>query len=432
MSGATDPAQAASADDNTPPPIIRKVANRIMWWLIALYFVAILDRGNVAYAAVPMSQALGLSTAMFGFGVGIMYLTYSLFEVPSNMMLARFGARLTLTRIAVLWGLCTTALAAVWSAESFYVLRAILGAAEAGLFPGVMLYLPFWFPVAYRARYNAMFNFAVPAAYIFGSVISGAILAMDGIAGIAGWRWLFLLEGLPAVLLGIACHFLLSDGPKDAKWLNADEKAWLEAQLTPAHPHSAGTFSALAKPEVWLLAMCNFGLFTGLLTVSVWLPQIFHAQGLGFGITGVLTAVPALGGIAGMYWFSRRSDRKKERFGHAAGAFLLAASGFVIAAYGTGSTTQTLIGFAVANAGVYATQAIFWTIPQSYLPRASAPVAIGMIAMLGSLGGAVAPLIIGWIKDETGGFFWGFVVNALVFCAAAALIYAIRGRFERR
>nr|WP_158500138.1 MFS transporter [Sphingopyxis macrogoltabida] len=154
MSGATDPAQAASADDNTPPPIIRKVANRIMWWLIALYFVAILDRGNVAYAAVPMSQALGLSTAMFGFGVGIMYLTYSLFEVPSNMMLARFGARLTLTRIAVLWGLCTTALAAVWSAESFYVLRAILGAAEAGLFPGVMLYLTFWFPVAYRARYG--------------------------------------------------------------------------------------------------------------------------------------------------------------------------------------------------------------------------------------------------------------------------------------
>lgn len=433
-----DRARAVQLPDDRPD-VIQKVARRVMWWLVALYFFAILDRSNVAYAAVPMARDIGLTAAMFGVGVGIMYFTYSLFEVPSNLLLARFGARLTLTRIAMLWGMCTMATAWVWSPGSFYVLRALLGVAEAGLFPGVMLYLTFWFPARYRARYNAFFNYAIPAASIFGSLISGAILSLDGFLGVAGWKWLYILEGIPAVLLGVACHFFLSDTPAQARWLSPEEKAWLQSSIVAdrvgrkeGETHAKGTFlSLILNPKVILLGLCNSGLFCGLVTGSAWLPQIVHGFGLDFVTVGILVACPSVAGVFGMIWFSRRSDRINERFGHAGCAFLLTGAGFLLAAAGMASLPLVLIGFAIVNAGVFAAQAVFWTIPQSFLSERAAPGAIGVIAMMGSIGGALSPVFVGWIKDHTGGFVAGFLAVASILLAAAGALLLLGLHFRR-
>ena len=421
------------------PDIIRKVARRVMWWLVALYFFAILDRSNVAYAAVPMARDIGLTAVTFGMGVGVMYISYSLFEVPSNLLLARFGARLTLTRIAVLWGLCTMASAWVWSPGSFYLLRALLGMAEAGLFPGAMLYLTFWFPARYRARYNGFFNYAVPAASIFGSLISGVILSMDGWLGLAGWKWLYLLEGVPAVFLGLACHVFLSDTPAQARWLSAEEKAWLQASIaadragrTDGEAQATGRLLPLiVNPRVILLGLCNSGLFCGLVTGSAWLPQIVHGFGLNFVTVGLLVACPSVAGVLGMIWFSRRSDRANERFGHASFAFLLTGAGFLLAAAGMASLPLVLIGFAIVNAGVFAAQAVFWTIPQSFLSERAAPGAIGLIAMMGSIGGALSPVFVGWIRDQTGGFAAGFGTVALILFAVGGALWGLRGWFRK-
>ena len=409
-----------------------------MWWLVALYFFAILDRSNVAYAAVPMARDIGLTAVTFGIGVGVMYMTYSLFEVPSNLLLARFGARLTLTRIAILWGLCTMATAWVWSPGSFYLLRALLGMAEAGLFPGVMLYLTFWFPARYRARYNAFFNYAIPAASIFGSLISGAILSMDGFLGLAGWKWLYLLEGAPAVLLGIACHVFLRDTPAQAQWLTAEEKAWLQSSIAAdradraaSQTHDGGKLlSLIVNPRVILLGLCNAGLFCGLVTGSAWLPQIVHGFGLDFVTVGILVACPSVAGVFGMIWFSRRSDRINERFGHASFAFLLTGAGFLLAAAGMASLPLVLVGCAIVNAGIFAAQAVFWTIPQSFLSERAAPGAIGVIAMMGSIGGAMSPVFVGWIRDQTGGFVAGFLAVAIILFAVAATLWIMRLRFR--
>src|ERR1700733_1354802 len=209
------------------PNVIRKVAWRLMWFVMALYFLAVLDRGNISFAAISMNRDLGLNAQMFGIAVGVMYFTYSMFEIPSNLILGRFGARVTLTRIAILWGIATVLMAFTQGPWSLYAFRAFLGFAESGLFPGVILFLSLWLPFAYRARYNAMFNYAVPVSYIFGSLISGAVLGLDGTFGIAGWKWLFILEGAPPIALGVIGIFYLTDRPRDANWLAPSEKPWL-------------------------------------------------------------------------------------------------------------------------------------------------------------------------------------------------------------
>ncbi len=413
------------ASENTPVDqdrLIRKVANRVMWWLLALYFVSVLDRSAVAYAAVPMSKDIGLTTAMYGFGVGIMYLTYALFEIPSNLLLARIGARLTFARIAILWGLCTVFMAAMQSPASFYAARAFLGAAEAGLFPGVMLYLTFWFPHAYRARYNAMFTLASPAAVIVGAVISGPILSLDGVLGIAGWRWLFLIEGLPAVMLGLACYLVLYDSPAGATWLSPHERAWLRSKTTEPKAARKTSVRDLFRLDIALLALCNFAQFAGLVTFGSWLPQILHAQGWNPSQAGLLTALPSVVGVAGMFIISRNSDQTGERFLHSSLAFVMTALGYALAAGGGHSTIATLVGFTCASIGLFATQAVFWTIPQNYLAPSLAPLAVGFIAMVGSIGGALAPMVLGWTKDATGDFQIGFAGVALLLVVAAVAV----------
>jgi MFS transporter, ACS family, tartrate transporter len=420
---------AAPTSEVAGPAVVRKVAWRLMWFVMALYFLAILDRGNISFAAISMNKDLGLNAQMFGIAVGVMFFTYSIFEIPSNLILARFGARVTLTRIAILWGIATVLMAFAQGPWSLYAFRALLGFAESGLFPGVMLLLSLWFPFAYRARYNAMFNYAVPISYIFSSLISGAILDLDGTLGIAGWKWLFILEGAPPILLGIIGIFYLTDRPRDATWLAPQERTWLAAEIERDARalgviHDRSLFKTLMKPMVLLFALCNFGLFCGLASLFSWLPQIIKTFGLPNSQVGIVTAIPPLAGLVGMILLSRHSDRLGERFIYSLCTLLLAATGFAIAAFAP-NPTLIIIGFMIANVGVYGTQAVFWTIPQSYLSRDSAPGAIGLITMVGSIGGALIPVVIGRIKDSTGDFTGGFlVVSAALVIAAVGITVA--------
>src|SRR5580704_6833745 len=424
------PIPVQPASEVSGPAVVRKVAWRLMWFVMALYFLAILDRSNISFAAISMNRDLGLNAQMFGIAVGIMFFTYSIFEIPSNLVLARYGARLTLTRIAILWGIATVLMAFAQGPWSLYVSRAFLGFAESGLFPGVMLFLSLWFPFAYRARYNAMFNYAVPISYIFGSLISGAILDLDGVLGLAGWKWLFILEGAPTILLGVIGIFYLTDRPRQANWLTPQEKAWLAAEIERDARdrgviHDRSLLKTLMKPMVLLFALCNFGLFCGLASLFSWLPQIIKTFGLPNSQVGMVTAIPPLAGLVGMILLSRHSDRLGERFIYSCCTLLLAASGFAIAAFAP-NPVLIIIGFMVANVGVYGTQAVFWTIPQSYLSRDSAPGAIGLIGMVGSIGGALVPVAIGRIKDSTGSFTGGFLVVAAALAIAAACVMVAR------
>ena len=420
--------------DVVGPVVVRKVAWHLMWFVMALYFLAILDRGNISFAAISMNKDLGLNAQMFGIAVGVMYFTYSMFEIPSNLILGRFGARVTLTRIAILWGIATVLMAFTRGPWSLYAFRAFLGFAESGLFPGVMLFLSLWFPFAYRARYNAMFSYAVPISYIFGSLISGAILELDGVLNIAGWKWLFIIEGAPTILLGAIGIFYLTDRPREANWLTPQEKTWLAAEIERdarkmGVVHDRSLLRTLTNPTVLLFALSNFGLFCGLASLFSWLPQIVKTFGLANSQVGMVTAIPALSGLIGMILLSRHSDRVGERFIYSCCTLLLAAAGFVIAAFAA-NPILIIVGFMVANVGIYSTQAVFWTIPQSYLSRDSAPGAIGLIGMLGSIGGALIPVVIGRIRDSTGSFTGGFLVVSATLIIGAGSVMVTRARLS--
>ena len=429
-------AAITTADSEIERTTIRKVAIRLMWFVMAMYFLAILDRGNISFAALQMNKELGLNAEMFGIAVGVMYFTYAVFEIPSNLILNRYGARVTLTRIAMLWGIATVLMAFTQGSMSLYVFRGLLGFAESGLFPGVMLLLSMWFPFRYRARYNAMFNYAVPISYIFASLISGAILELNGTFGISGWKWLFILEGLPPMILGIIGIFYLTDRPQQANWLSDEQRNWLigaldrDAKATGV-VHGEGVLKTITKPMVLLFGFCNFGLFCGLASLFPWLPQIIKTFGLPASQVGLVTAIPPIAGLVGMIALSRHSDHVGERFYYAVMTFIIAASGFAIAAFAA-TPVWIIVGFMVANVGVYGTQAVFWTIPQSYMSRESAPGAIGLVGTLGSIGGATIPVIIGRAKDSSGSFTIGFLVVSGVLLFAAMLVLIARKQLVKK
>lgn len=426
VASAAGPAALADADIDGQR-VVSKVGRRMMWYLIALYVVSVLDRGNLSFASFSMNKELGLTPQMYGIGVGILFLGYSLFELPSNLALARFGARITLTRIAMLFGIVTMSMALVTGPYSFYTVRALLGIAEAGLTPGVFLFLSYWIPQHYRARYNAMFSYAIPSAYVVSSLISGAIMQLDGTLGIPGWKWLFVLEGLPAVMLGVFGIFYLTDRPHQAKWLTSHEKNWLATQLDAAEPPHApgmptGVMALMRRPELWILTLGYVGIFSGNATVGAWLPQIMHHNGVPLSVIGFVTALPPLAGIVGMTWLSRRSDRKRERVYHTIACMLIAATG-----YGTVAISSTLgvaiAGFMLANIGVYASLAIFWSIPQTYLPSKAKPAAIAIISSFGSIfGGWLAPMMVGRIQQQTHSLAAGMIVVAVFFLISSVCV----------
>ncbi|HEX2941510.1 MAG TPA: MFS transporter, partial [Rhodopila sp.] len=344
---------------------IAKVSARLVPFLMLCYFVAYLDRVNVGSAALTMNKALNISATAFGFGAGIFFFSYFVFEIPSNLALERFGARKWIARIMFTWGILSGAMAAVGGETSFYVVRVLLGAAEAGFFPGIIFYLTLWFPGVYRARIVGWFMAAIPLSSVLGYPVSAALLGMDGLGGLAGWQWLFIMEAAPAVILAGVVWFYLTDRPADAHWLTQEERTWLSNRLAAEarqkeEVHGLGVFQALVDPKVLTLALVYFGAVATNYGTAFWLPQIVKSFQMSNTASLFVSAIPYVVGTVGMIWWGRRSDAKMERKWHAAVAFLIAAIGI------GGSTafddpTLKILFLSIGAFGVFAVLPVFWT-----------------------------------------------------------------------
>jgi MFS transporter, ACS family, tartrate transporter len=408
--------------------VLRKVTLRIVPFIMLLYFVAFIDRVNIGFAALTMNEDIGLSSSVFGFGAGIFFWGYFLFEVPSNLALDKFGARLWIARVMISWGIVSGAMAFVQGPVSFYSLRFLLGVAEAGFFPGIILYLTYWFPARQRAAVTALFMAAAPLSTVLGSPVSGALLGMDGLLGLKGWQWLFLLEAVPAVLLGLVVLAYMTDRPEQAKWLADDERAWLvrtmNVELTSkAAVASHSIWRGLADIRVLALALVYFGTSAGLYTLGVWAPQIIKQFGLSSLEVGFLNAVPATIAVIVMIWWARHSDRTGERTWHVVLACLLAAVGLALAGMASG-VVAVLAALTLVNIGISSSKPPLWSMPTMFLSGSAAAAGIATINSIGNLGGFVGPAVIGWIKDRTGSFAGGlyFVAALLVLSAVLTLL----------
>ncbi|MGB6309556.1 MAG: MFS transporter [Steroidobacteraceae bacterium] len=394
---------------------LRKVGKRLIPFVGVLYFAAFIDRVNVSFAAAQMSRDLGFSAYVYGLGAGIFFVGYCLFEVPSNLILHKVGGRRWLARIMITWALVAGAMALVKGAAGFYVLRFLLGAAEAGFFPGVIYYLTYWVPAAERARLVGSFMTAIPISTALGGPVSSALLRLDGTLGLSGWQWLYLTETIPSLALGIATLFYLPDTPAEASWLTAEEAHSLTRKLESERSgriQHATPFQALRNSRVLALGLCYFGVEIGLYGVILWVPQIFAHAGIAAGSVGSAVAIPYAIAAIVMVWWSRHSDRQNERVWHIAIASLAAFAGLAASAWLTNSPTLSMLAISLGAAGTLAILPIFWTLPASILDGAAAACAIATINALGNAGGFAGPFLIGWIKDSTGSFSWGLLAVA--------------------
>ncbi|MFE1599263.1 MFS transporter [Methylobacterium sp. ID0610] len=421
-------------DGSLEQATMRRVAWRLVPFICLLYFIAFIDRVNIGFAALTMNKDLGFSSAVFGFGAGVFFFGYFLFEVPSNIILEKVGARLWIARVMITWGIISGAFAFITGETSFYILRFLLGAAEAGFFPGIILYLSYWFPARYRAGVVSLFMAAAPISVVLGSPISSALLEMDGILGLKGWQWMFIIEAIPAVVLGVVVLFYMTDRPEKAKWLPDDQRDWLVAQMSeeralkqPTAKH--GLVSGLADIRVLALALVYFGTSAGLYTLGIWAPQIIKSFGLSTMTVGLLNAVPPTIAVIAMIWWARHSDRTGERTWHVVIACLAAAVGLVLAG-GASSVAAVIAALSLVNVGISAAKPPLWAMPTMFLSGSAAAVGIATINSVGNLGGFVGPWMIGWIKDRTGGFTGGLIVVAalLVLSAVVSLVVARSGR----
>jgi sugar phosphate permease len=420
----------AARDDQALASASAAVRRRLIPFLFLLYVFSYLDRVNVGFASLQMNAELGFSASTYGFGFGVFFISYLLLEVPSNMMLARVGARLWIARIMITWGAVSIAMMFIRSAAMFYALRFLLGAAEAGFFPGIIFYLTAWVPSSERARTIAAFMTATLAAGVIGGPISGALLTLHGAAGLSGWQWLFLLEGLPSFALGFVVLAVLVDRPEEARWLSAEEQAALVGAVSrergTATVHGRSPSAALASPLVWLLSAAYFLLIpVALYAFGSWLPQIIRAryQGGDFGV-GVLSACPYLAGAVAMVIVGRQSDRLQERRWHVAVSALVSAAGFCAAAFVHG-LAGSMIALTVAMAGLASTFGPFWGLATAMVNGAGAAAGIALINSLGNVGGFVGPYAVGYIRDATQSFTYGLVFVAVTVAAGAALVLAV-------
>ena len=372
----------------------------------------------------------GFSPTVFGVGAGIFFLGYFLFEVPSNLVLYKVGARIWIARVMITWGLISGAMAFVQGPNSFYALRFLLGAAEAGFFPGIILYLSYWFPARQRAAVTAIFMAAAPLSTVLGSPVSGALLEMHGLLGLSGWQWMFIIEAVPALILGVMVLFYMTDRPEKAKWLRDDERNWLVTTMNAEAAKKAGTAShsvwrGLADPRVIALSLVYFGTSAGLYTLGIWAPQIIKEFGLSSLQVGFLNALPGIVAIVAMVVWARHSDRSGERTWHVVGACLLASLGLVLAGF-AGSVLAVLLALTLVNIGISSAKPPLWSMPTMFLSGSAAAAGIATINSIGNLGGFVGPAMIGWIKDLTGSFQGGlfFVAALLVLSAVLTLILA--------
>ena len=407
---------------------IRKAKWRLIPFLILLYFVAFLDRINVGFAALTMNKDVGLTSQMFGLGAGIFFLGYFVFEVPSTVILHKVGARFWIGRVMITWGLVSVAMAFIQGPISFYVLRFLLGLAEAGFFPGIILYLSYWFPAHHRSEVTAMFMAAAPVAGFIGSPVSGALMQLNGLLGLRGWQWLFLVEGIPALLLGFITLRFLTNRPADATWLTGDERDWLssaiqEEQSALRGSRSQSAWRALADWKVLALSLAYFGTSAGLYTIGFWAPLIVKSLGFSVFKIGLLVAIPNLIAVIGMVVWSRNSDRTGERYWHAALACLLAAIGMAVAARAGSSAFLAIAGLSLTAFGVSAAKPPLWSLPTTFFAGTAAAASIGLINSLGTLGGFVGPYMIGSTNGSSGDFTRGlYLVGGTLIVSAVTIV----------
>ena len=410
------------------PEIERRTVAKVSWRLLPLivliYFVAYMDRTNVGFAAFGLKRDFGFSATLYGWAAGIFFLGYVLFEIPSNVLLERAGARLWIARIMVTWGLVAGSMVLITGPVSFLALRFLLGVAEAGFFPGVILYFTYWFPKRYRARVVAALFLAVPGSNALTAVISGALLQLDGALGLHGWQWLFLLEAAPSILLAFAVLALMTDRPEQAAWLTVEERLWLEAELAAERDGTVRTHGhftlgqVLTDRRVLALGAIYFSIGTATYGITFFLPPILKSLHLTDWETGVATAVPYGVGTLGMIAWSWSSDRRDERRWHFAIAALVAALGLFASGPVLGSL-WALTAMSAATLGLYGSKPAFWAMPGEFLAGPAAAGGIALINAIGNLGGFVGPYVLGWLKDHTGTYEAG-----LYFLAACALVSA--------
>jgi len=415
---------------------IRRVSWRLMPFLLLAYLICYIDRVNVGFAALQMNKAIGLDPKTYGLGAGIFFIGYFILEVPSNLALERFGARTWIARIMITWGLVSGGFALIGGPTSFLVLRFLLGAAEAGFFPGVILYITYWYPVRYRAIIVGIFMVAIPVAGLVGSPISGAILYLDGVLGLAGWQWVFVLEAAPAVLLGIASFIWLTDRPQHATWLTVEQRQWLitsmeaERRRAPRVSHES-VWRVITNKYVLIMALVYSGAAGASSALALWMPQLVKSFGLTNWQTGLLNAIPF--GIAAVWMllWSRNSDRMGERVWHNA----LPLGWMVLAMLGTfaaiGSLWAMIPLLTLIAAGTYCSKGPFWALSSEWLGAASAAAGLAQINALGNLSGFIFNYLIGWIQAETGSFPLALMPIAIV-SALGTLSVLIIGRRQPR
>jgi ACS family tartrate transporter-like MFS transporter len=422
---------AAAPAEELEVRVIRKVTWRLFPFMIILTMVNFLDRVNVGYAALTMNKDLGIDPAVFGFAAGIFFLGYILFEVPSNVLMHRIGANIWLARIMFTWGLVSMGMAFVWDGTSLYVMRFLLGVAEAGFIPGMTLYILTWVPLRHRARLTAYWILATPFAGIIGGPLSGLLLQLDGTYGLRGWQWLFIAEGLPAVLLAFVTYFYLTAKPAKARWLQDDERLWLERTLRDEGEKTEARrkFSlgaALVNWRVLVLGFLYIGMNMGLSGINNWMPTIIKSLGTlsNLQVTSI-TAIPWIcAAVAAILW-GRRSDRRNERYVNLAIPLIVGAAGFAASAY-VSSPLLGIVCLSVAVMGVIAGYTVFWVVPGTFLTGVAAAGGIALVNSMGNIGGFIAPFAIGWLRQETGSFSQALLVLACGMAAAGVIAFLIR------
>ncbi|MCW5300521.1 MFS transporter [Herbaspirillum lusitanum] len=407
--------------------VSRKLMLRIIPFVMLLYFISFLDRVNVGFAAITMNKDLGLSPTAFGLGGGLFFIGYFLFEVPSNLILHKVGARIWIARVMITWGIISAISAFVVGPNSFYLLRFLLGVAEAGFFPGIILYLSLWFPAKQRAVAAAWFMAAAPISVALGSPLSGAIMQLPGLFGLKDWQMLYIIEAAPAVILGFVVLKYMTDKPEQAHWLAQDERAWLVARLKSeadakkgGHGHTASAWSALKDLRVLALALIYFGTSAGLYTLGLWAPLMIREFGFTPFETGLLTGVPSVVAVVAMVLWARHSDRSGERTWHVVIPCVVACVGFLLAGNAT-TALFVVLSLIVVNVGISSAKAPLWAMPSTFLSGAGAAAGIAMINSLGNLGGFVGPFAIGWLKNVTGGYAAGLYVVAASLALSAVV-----------
>jgi MFS transporter, ACS family, tartrate transporter len=428
--GHAEALQSASADPRltaVEKRVFRKIAWRVVPLLTIAYIVNFLDRTNVAIAALTMNQDVGLTTAQFGYGAGILFLGYCLFEVPSNVALYRFGARRWLSRIMVSWGIISVAMIFTTGPASFYALRLLLGVAEAGFFPGAAFYLAQWFPPQYRARILAWFLLGIPASTMIGGPVSSLLLEMNGMWGLAGWKWLFIIEGAPAIVLGLLILIRLVDKPDQANWLSDEEKTVVRLHLSTEikEREKRGLLASLTDGRVLLLALIQFLFTAGSYGVVIFLPLILKGQHFSNFAIGFLTAVPSLAACVVMIWWAAAVDRSGRKIAGLGLACLVSGTGLLVAVW-SDSFVVSFLGLTFVVIGTNAARAIFWTIPTRFLSGIGAAGGLAFINSIGVVGGFVGPSIMGLLKDATGSFDAGLMVLGGFLLLSMAFAFSLK------